>query len=131
MTIGYQLPLERRTLAGFASLTVMALVAGCMETSGSSGSTLATGTGNDSGAGSVSASINQRSSGGYTFVLNRDGAVCTAVFDETPAPGDTELSNLSCSGGGTGTATIAYASDATPDRVVYAVNGEGGGTIRF
>ena len=83
----------------------MALVAVCMGTSGSSGS------------------------GGSTFVLNRDGAVCAAVFDETPAEGDTELSNLSCSRGGTGTATVVYAGDASPERVVYAVNGEGGGTI--
>ncbi|WP_428927700.1 hypothetical protein [Marinibacterium sp. SX1] len=130
MTIENQRPLGKRPLAGLACLAMTALVAGCMETSGST-SSIATGTGNDSGSGNVTGSINERSSGGYTFVLNRDGGVCTAVFDAPPAAGDTELSNLNCSGGGAGTATVVYADDATPDRVVYAVNGEGGGTITF
>ncbi|OWU70492.1 hypothetical protein ATO3_19670 [Marinibacterium profundimaris] len=73
--------------------------------------------------------MSARSGGGYTFVLNRDRAVCTAVFEDAAAAGATELSDLDCSGGNEGTATIVYGSDSRPDRVVYAVNGLGGGTI--
>lgn len=99
----------------------------CVETSG--GSSVQTGSGNDTTAGSVRGSVSARSGGGYTFVLTRGSTVCTAGFEDAAAAGATELSDLDCSGGSDGTATIVYGSDARPDRVVYAVNGLGGGTI--
>ncbi|MAM62443.1 hypothetical protein [uncultured Maritimibacter sp.] len=116
-----------RHIAALAAIAVTCTA--CMETDG--GSSLQTGSGNDTAAGSVRGSVSARPGGGYTFLLNRDRTVCTAVFDDAASAGATELSDLNCSGGNEGTATIIYGSDATPDRVIYAVNGVGGGTINL
>ncbi|ANT62325.1 hypothetical protein AYJ57_18070 [Salipiger sp. CCB-MM3] len=95
------------------------------------GSSYQSGIARDHSADRANGSINARSGGGYTFTLSRDGTVCTGVFDEAAAAKATELAVMNCSGGARGSATIVYDSEAKPDRVVYAVNGEGGGTIEF
>lgn len=112
--------------AHFAAFAAVLLFAGCVETTGSS---LQSGSTEDSGGETTRASVSARSGGGYSLVLNRDGVVCTAAFEDAATAGGTELARMNCSGGNDGTATIVYASDATPDRVVFAVNGEGGGSV--
>ncbi|MGS4947908.1 hypothetical protein ACVDG3_20765 [Meridianimarinicoccus sp. RP-17] len=110
-----------------ASAVIALTCTACVETSGSS--SVQTGSGNDTAEGSVRGSVSARSGGGYTFVLTRGSTVCTAVFEDVAAAGATELSDLDCSGGNEGTATVVYGPDATPDRVIYAVDGLGGGTV--
>jgi len=106
------------------------LLGACLETTGSS--TLETGTGFDTAQSDQSrGSIARGASGKYIFSLSRDAGACTTVFDAPASAGKTDLSTLRCTDGSTGTATVVYGADATPDRVVYAVNGSGGGTIRF
>lgn len=113
-----------------ALIPVALLCASCSETTGGSGS-IASGVGMDSSEGTARGTINPRSDGGYTFVLNRGGTVCTAVFESPFTAGKTDLSPMNCSGGGSGTATVVYGSDRKPESVVYAEVGSGGGTIRF
>ncbi len=114
-----------RYLALFAGVV---LCASCSETTNSS---VERGFGTDSVDGSVNGTLNSRSDGGYSLVLNKGGRVCTAVFESFAATGKSDLSTLNCTKGGRGTATIVYRDDGQPESVVYAVTGAGGGTIRF
>lgn len=105
-------------------LPILALAAGCVETEGNYG------TGTNTSGGTASASINPRSDGTYTLVLNAGGSACTAVYDD-PAPGGKELRPLNCSGGNSGNATVTYDDSGTPDRVTFGGVGIGSGTITF
>lgn len=110
-------------IAGFAS--------GCVEDTGSSSGVSDRGTGNDSKVGVVTATMSLRNDGSQLFLLTRGAAVCTAVFDDAPAAGKSELSPIRCSDGNNGNATVVYNQYASADRVVYNAGLDGGGTVRF
>ncbi|WP_138468593.1 hypothetical protein [Poseidonocella sp. HB161398] len=105
-------------------LPIAALASGCLETEGSYG------TGRNSSGGTASASVNDRSGGGFTLVLSAGGSTCTGIFDD-PAPGGKELSPLNCSGGNSGNATVLYDGNGRPERVVFGGVGIGSGSIEF
>ncbi len=112
----------------FLAFAGMMLLAGCLETVDG---TSDFGAGRDTAGGASSGRIVQTTDGDYLFTLSRAGAVCTARFEGGASAGSTDLQNIACTDGGRGTATVVYGSGGAPDRVVYAVNGEGGGTINF
>lgn len=122
------LPQKIRRSTGIAAIAATMLTAACVTEEGSGGYR---GKGYDSKTGEAHGSMTARSDGGYTFTLSRDGAVCSARYSGTTRPGTTEMSALTCSGGANGTATVVYGADAKPSRIVYAVNGSGGGAISF
>lgn len=85
----------------------------------------------DTSASNATGTLTPRSNGGHTLTLSRDGTVCSGRFEKPAVAKASELARLQCSGGAQGTATLLYDGDAKPDRVVYAVNGQGGGNIKF
>ncbi|WP_188791680.1 hypothetical protein [Salipiger pallidus] len=105
------------------------LIAGCVPDTGDT--TYERGTTRDYSADDASGSLTSRSDGGRTLTLSRDGTVCSGRFDDPAKARATELTTLRCSGDARGTATLMYDGDAEPDRVVYAINGQGGGSIEF
>ena len=58
------------------------------------------------------------------------GQTCTATYDAV-VPDGTELSPVTCTGGGSGNATVAYGSDGTPVRATFGGIGIGSGTLVF
>lgn len=128
MTIARTTSTAARRIGSTAALATTLLVAGCIETVEG---TRDFGAGFDTRKGTATGNIAQRTDGAWVFTLTRGKHVCTARFDDPARAGGTELSTLLCTNGGTGTATVVYGRDATPDRVVYAETGKGGGTIRF
>jgi hypothetical protein len=114
-----------------ACLAAAVVVAGCDESMRTVEGSRDVGSGYDSGAGTVSGNISERNDGSHLFVLTRGSATCTAVFDEPPAAGSSELSPINCTDGNNGNATVVYGSDGQPDRVVYNAGLDGGGTITF
>lgn len=105
------------------ALPFLALLPGCLEGTEST-------TAFNSSGGTSTGTVIPRSGGGYTLSFTAPGNNCTAVFDEV-VPGGTELSPVTCSGGGSGNATMVYASDGTPDRVTFGGIGIGSGTLVF
>jgi len=94
-------------------LRVLALGSGRMDSNGNLG------TGLKGSGGVASGSINERSDGSHSLVLNVTGGVCTGVYDN-PKPGGTELGPLICSGGKGGNATVSYDKSGTPARATYS-----------
>ena len=110
--------------------SLLLLCAACVETGGLD--TLKTGSGMaTAGDDDARGSIGRAGSGDYIFALRREDASCTAVFEGPETAGRSDLSDLRCTDGGRGTATVVYGSDLTPNQVVWAVNGSGGGNVRF
>ena len=104
-------------------LPVVALLPACVEGTQST-------TAFNSSGGTSTGTVIPRSDGGYTLSFTAEGNNCTAVFDDV-TPGGTELSPFTCSGDGSGNATMLYASDGTPDRVTFGGLGIGSGTLVF
>jgi hypothetical protein len=105
------------------ALPLLALVPGCVE------GTESTTTYNSSG-GTSTGTVIPRRDGGYVLSLSAEGQNCTAVFDDV-RPGGRELSPVTCTGKGSGNATMVYSRDGTPDRVAFGGIGIGSGTLVF
>jgi hypothetical protein len=105
------------------ALTLLALLPGCLE-----GTESAT-TYNSSG-GTSTGTVIPRSDGGYALTFTAEGNSCSAVFRDV-RPGGTELSPVTCTGTGSGNATMVYAADGSPDRVTFGGLGIGSGTLVF
>lgn len=108
-------------------IPVILVVAGC--TTSESGFRGAGFTTNTSG-GSASGTISQRGDGAYALALSIDGSACTAVYD-SPVPGGSELSPLTCSRGQGGNATVVYDDDGRPASATFGGVEIGSGTITF
>ena len=106
-----------------AALTVLTLLAGCIE-----GSESAT-TANSSG-GMSTGTVVPRSDGGYNVLFTAQGNNCSATYNDV-VPGGTELSPVTCSGGGSGNATLVYGADGKPEKLTFGGLGIGSGTLVF
>ncbi|MCA1283999.1 hypothetical protein [Salipiger bermudensis] len=105
------------------AVPLLALLPGCLE-----GTESAT-TYNSSG-GTSTGTVIPRSDGGYALTFSAQGNSCSATFTNV-RPGETELSPVTCTGTGSGNATMVYASDGSPDRVTFGGLGIGSGTLVF
>ncbi len=105
------------------AVPLLALLPGCLE-----GTESAT-TDNSSG-GTSTGTVIPRSNGGYALTFSAQGNSCSATFTNV-RPGGTELSPVTCTGTGSGNATMVYASDGSPDRVTFGGLGIGSGTLVF
>ncbi|WPZ22411.1 hypothetical protein T7987_04005 [Sulfitobacter faviae] len=105
------------------ALPLLALLPGCLE--GTESATAC----NSSGGTSVGTII-PRGDGGYALTFSAMGNSCSAVFRNV-RPGKTELSPVTCTGDGSGNATMVYAADGSPDRVTFGGLGIGSGTLIF
>lgn len=105
------------------ALPLLALLPACIE-----GTESAT-TFNSSG-GTSTGTVIPRSDGGYAVTFTAEGNTCSAVFRNV-RPGGTELSPVTCTGDGSGNATMIYTSDGSPDRVTFGGLGIGSGTLVF
>jgi D-arabinose 1-dehydrogenase-like Zn-dependent alcohol dehydrogenase len=103
------------------ALTLLALLPGCLE-----GTESAT-TYNSSG-GTSTGTVIPRSDGGYALTFTAEGNSCSAVFSDVRPGG---LSPVTCTGTGSGNATMVYAADGSPDRVTFGGLGIGSGTLVF
>lgn len=107
-----------------ALLTLLAFGAGGALAQGTVGA------GDNTAGGKATASIKQGNDGNYTLVLSVSGSVCTAVYDN-PRPDKSELSQLNCSGGKSGNATVSYDDNGTPVSVTFGGADMGSGFIKF
>lgn len=105
------------------ALAMLTLTTGCIE-----GTESAT-TFNSSG-GTSSGTVIPRRDGGYTLSFSAEGNNCTAVFRNV-RPGGSELSPVTCTGDGSGNATLVYAADGTPASATFGGLGIGSGTLVF
>ncbi|TMV93320.1 hypothetical protein FGG78_06135 [Thioclava sp. BHET1] len=105
------------------ALPLLVLLSGCIEGTQST-------TAMNSSGGTSSGTIIPRSDGGYALTFSAQGNACSAVFDN-PRPRGRELSPVTCTGDGSGNATMVYSDDGTPDRVTFGGLGIGSGTLVF
>lgn len=105
------------------ALPLLALLAGCVEGTESA-------TAYNSSGGTSTGTVIPRSDGGYALTFSAEGNNCSAVFRDVK-PGGTELSPVTCTGTGSGNATMVYAADGSPDRVTFGGIGIGSGTLVF
>jgi hypothetical protein len=105
------------------ALPLLALLPGCIEGTETS-------TAYNSSGGTSTGTIIPRSNGGYALTFTAEGNTCSAVFTNV-RPGGTELSPVTCTGSGSGNATLVYAADGSPDRVTFGGLGIGSGTLVF
>ena len=80
----------------------------------------------NSSGGTSTGTVIPRRDGGYALTFSAEGNSCSAVFNNVP-PGGTELSPVTCTGTGSGNATMIYAADGSPDRVTFGGRKRGRG----
>ncbi|WP_284487221.1 hypothetical protein [Sedimentitalea xiamensis] len=80
----------------------------------------------------MSVALRPRSDGNQTVTLSGGlDFTCTGVLDEAPSAGRSELTNIVCTDGVNGTATLVYNASAQPSQFVFARPGANAGSLRF
>ncbi|MEV8468775.1 hypothetical protein AB0T83_18610 [Fluviibacterium sp. DFM31] len=127
-----RLPLTR-TVRKLLPVALLGLVAACAETGGTTASApTASAVGQDSTGDTVSVALRARGDGNQTVTLSAGlDYTCNGVLEDAPAASASELTNIVCTDGSTGTATLVYDATAQPSQFVFSRPGKSAGSIRF
>lgn len=122
--------MHRSTLVACAAAAMV--LAGCEDGGISVNPAIASASGQDNAGEVVSVTIRQRDDGARVALLSGGlDYTCTAVYEDPPAARSSELADIRCTDGSSGTATLRYDRTGAPQLFVYSLGATGAGTITF